>query len=191
MSEGGEAWRLAYNPPMFDTLQQLAASAFVQRFTLWLNHVLASEDAAVTRLRMHAGRSVRVELTGWPSLLPAPPALSFAVTPAGLLEWIGDQPPGAVDMQLTVDASNPALMLAQGLAGQRPAVGISGDSAFATDLNWLMDNLRWDVEDDLARFIGDAPAHELTRIGRPIAQAARSALGALAGLVVNQGPPAR
>jgi len=176
---------------MFDTLQQLAASAFVQRFTLWLNHVLASEDAAVARLRPHAGRNVRVELTGWPSLLPAPPVLSFAVTPAGLLEWTGDQPLAAADLQLTVDASNPALMLAQGLAGQRPAVGISGDSIFATDLNWLMDNLRWDVEDDLARFIGDAPAHELARIGRPIAQAARGAIGALAGLAANQGPPAR
>jgi ubiquinone biosynthesis accessory factor UbiJ len=176
---------------MFDTLQQLAASAFVQRFTLWLNHVLASEEAAMARLRPHAGRSVRVDLSGWPSLLPAPPALSFVVTRAGLLEWTGDQPAAEPDLRLTVDASNPALMVAQGLAGQRPAVDISGDSAFATDLNWLMDNLRWDVEDDLARFIGDAPAHELMRVGRPVGQAMRSAVAMLAGLAVRQGPPER
>lgn len=177
--------------PMFEPLQQLATSAFVQRFTLWLNHVLASEDAAMARLLPHAGRSVRVELSGWPSLLPAPPALSFTITRAGLLEWVGDQPPAEPDLRVSVDASNPLLMMAQGLAGQRPAVEIAGDSAFASDLHWLMDNLRWDVEDDLARFIGDAPAHEFMRIGRPVGQAIRSAIAMLAGLAVRQGPPAR
>lgn len=176
---------------MFDTLQQLAASAFVQRVTLWLNHVLASEDAAVARLRPHAGRHVRLELSGWPSLLPALPVLGFTVTRAGLFEWTGDQALPDADLHLNVDASNPALMLVQGLAGQRPAVDVSGDSALASDLNWLMDNLRWDVEDDLARFIGDAPAHELARIGGPIAQTLRAALASLAGLAVKQGPPAR
>jgi len=181
---------------MFDTLQQLASTAFVQRFTLWLNHVLAGEGAAVARLRPHAGRSIRVHLTGWPSLLPALPELRFTITRAGLLDWTGAQPPAEADLSLTVDASNPARMLAQGLAGQRPAVDVAGDSALASDVSWLMDNLRWDVEDDLARFIGQAPAHEMMRIGRPVAQAMRSALAAIAGLVTGHGgapqePPAR
>src|SRR5207245_8402470 len=112
----------------------------------------------------------------WPSLLPQPPALSFAITRAGLLDWTGAGAPGESDLTLTVDASNPALMLAQGLGGQRPAVDVSGDSALAGDVSWLMDNLRWDVEDDLARFIGEAPAHELARFCRPVSQAVRSAL---------------
>jgi ubiquinone biosynthesis protein UbiJ len=172
---------------MFDTLQQLAATAFVQRFTLWLNHVLASEDVAVSRLRPHAGRSIRVHLTGWPSLLPAPPALSFAVTRAGLLEWTGAEPPAEADLSLSLDASNPARMMAQGLAGQRPAVEVSGDSALAGDVSWLMDNLRWDIEDELARFIGEAPAHELFRIGRPVAAAMRAALSTIAGFATGRG----
>jgi len=46
-----------------------------------------------------------------------------------------------------------------------------------------MDNLRWDVEDDLARFIGDGPAHELARIGGALAAGLREAVGMLAGLV--------
>jgi len=184
---------------MFDTLQQLAASAFMQRFTLWLNHVLASEDVAMARLRPHAGRSVRIQLTGWPALLPPAPELRFVITRAGLVEWTGEQPGADADLHLTVDASNPALMFARGLGGQRPAVDVSGDSALATDMSWLMDNLRWDVEDDLARFIGEMPAHELARIGKPVAQALRGALAAIAGLATRYGgsggapqePPAR
>lgn len=183
-------------PLMFDTLQQLAATAFVQRVTLWLNHVIAGEDAAVARLRPHAGRSIRIHLMGWPSLLPQPPALGFTVTPAGLLDWSGAETPAVADLTLNVDASNPARMLAQGFAGQRPTVDVSGDSTLANEVSWLMDNLRWDVEDDLARFIGDAPAHELVRFARPVAQAVRSALATIAGFATGQGaapqePPAR
>lgn len=198
-SKGDGPGGRAYNPPMFDTLQQLAATAFVQRFTLWLNHVLAGEDAATSRLRPHAGRTVRVHLTGWPTLLPTPPVLSFAVTRAGLLEWTGAEAAAPPDLTLSVDASNPALMMAQGLVGQRPAVDVSGDSALAGDVSWLMDNLRWDIEDDLARFIGQAPAHELSRIGRPVAAAMRGALSTIAGFATGRGarasapqdPPAR
>jgi len=181
---------------MFDTLQQFAATAFLQRVTLWLNHVIAGEDAAVARLRPHAGRSILIHLTGWPSLLPQPPALSFSITRAGLLDWTGNEPSAEADLTLTVDASNPARMLAEGLAGQRPTVDVSGDSALASDVSWLMENVRWDVEDDLARFIGEAPAHELARFCSPVAQSVRSALAAIAGFVTGQGgasqnPPAR
>lgn len=182
--------------PMLDTLQQLAASAFMQRLTLWLNHVLASESAAVQRLRPHAGRFIRLQMNGWPSLLPPPPELTFAITPAGLVEWCGADAPANVDLRLTVDASNPARSLAQGLAGQRPAVDVAGDAALAADVSWLMDNLRWDVQDDLARLIGDAPAHELARIGAKLASGMKDAVGALAGLAARvaggpESPPAR
>jgi len=182
--------------PMLENLQQLAASAFMQRATLWLNHVLSSEEAAVQRLRPHAGRFIRLQMEGWPSLLPPLPELSFAITPAGLVEWCGGQAPAAVDLRLTIDASNPARTLAQGLAGQRPAVEVVGDAALATDVSWLMDNLRWDIQDDLARVIGEGPAHELARIGSKLATGLREAVATLAGLAARvaggpQQPPAQ
>jgi ubiquinone biosynthesis protein UbiJ len=167
---------------MLETLQQLASTAFMERFTLWLNHVIAGEAAAVARLRPHSGRCIRLQATGWPVLLPALPELSFTVTPAGLLEWSATRSAGVPDLELTVDASNPARSVVEGLAGRRPAVGIVGDATLATDVSWLMDNLRWDVQDDLARFIGAGPAHELARIGGKLAAGLREAVGALAGL---------
>jgi ubiquinone biosynthesis protein UbiJ len=172
---------------MLDALQQLAATAFMERTTLWLNHVIAGEASAVERLRPHAGRCIRLQPTGWPSLLPALPELSFVVTPAGLLEWSAARPAGSPDLELTLDASNPARSVVEGLAGRRPAVGITGDAALAADVSWLMDNLRWDPEDDLARFIGAGPAHELARIGGRLAAGLREAVGALAGLAARDG----
>jgi ubiquinone biosynthesis protein UbiJ len=174
---------------MFDTLQQLGATAFMERFTLWLNHVIAGENAAMMRLRPHAGRFIRLQPTGWPSLLPPLPSLAFGVTPAGLLEWVRAAP-GQPDLLLTFDASNPARVFVEGLAGQRPQVSVVGDAALATDINWLMENLRWDVQDDLARFIGPGPAHELARIGGRLGAGMRDALDAL-GALAGRGPTAR
>ncbi len=171
---------------MLQTLQQLAGNAFMERFTLWLNHVIASEAVAMQRLRPHAGRFIRLQLTGWPTLLPPLPELSFAVTPAGLLEW-SPTPAGNADLQLSVDASNPARSVVEGLSGRRPQVAVAGDAALATDVSWLMDNLRWDLQDDLARVIGAGPAHELARVGGKLAEGLREAVATLAGLAGRGG----
>lgn len=165
---------------MFRTLQQLAATAAMERFVLLANHVIASEEAAVRRLVPHAGRSIRAELAGWPSLLPALPPLVFTVTRAGLLEWSPTDAPAAADLELRVDASRPAQLLMDAAAGRRPAVEVSGDAALAADVSWLMDNLRWDIQDDLARVLGDGPARELGRIGALVAKGLRESVAALA-----------
>jgi len=163
---------------MLHSLTAALNLAVMERATLWLNHVLAGEAIATQRLRPHAGRSIRLRFEGWPALLPPPPPAAFRITPAGLLEWCGDE---AIDAELTVsvDASNPALAFAQALTGERPKVEVSGDAAFAADLNWLVDNLRWDYEDDLARVIGAAPARELARIASGAAQGLRELVRAV------------
>jgi ubiquinone biosynthesis protein UbiJ len=76
-------------------------------------------------------------------------------------------------------------MFARSLVGERPRIEVAGDAAFASDVNWLFDNLRWDVQDDLARIVGDAPAREITRLGRAVAAAVREAAHALDGLAAR------
>jgi ubiquinone biosynthesis protein UbiJ len=58
------------------------------------------------------------------------------------------------------------------LRGDKPEVRIEGDVQLAADVNWLVDHVRWDAEEDLSRVLGDAPAHAL-------GQAARGLLGGL------------
>ena len=58
---------------------------------------------------------------------------------------------------------------------------IEGDVQFAGEVNWLIEHVRWDAEEDLSRFIGDAPAHTIANIGRGMAQALRNFVGKLPG----------
>ena len=55
----------------------------MERVVLLLNHVISAEPQAMERLRAHAARTLRIELEGWPSLLPAPSPIAFRITAAG------------------------------------------------------------------------------------------------------------
>ena len=145
--------------------------------TLVLNHVLGSETVATDRLRPHAGRTLQLQLTGWPSLLPRPPTLAWRVTPAGLLEWCGSAPLAASDLTVNLDAANPALLLARMAGGEPPSVQIDGDAQLAGDVNWLITQLRWDVAADLERLFGPVVGQQLHRFGSALAGALRGALG--------------
>jgi len=176
----------AYNPYMFDSLNSLLGRAAVERMTLLVNHVLGSEPVAMRRLKPHAGRSIQLHFRGWPALLPPLPATTFRVTNAGLLEWCDAEAPIEPDLRVEIDASNPALAMFQTLTGERPKVVVAGDAEFATDLNWLIDNLRWDVQDDLARLLGQGPAREVARIAAGVAAGLREAARAVGGMVARR-----
>lgn len=179
---------------MLNSLQALAAPAAIRRLTLLLNHVLASEPVAAERLRKHAGRRIVLRLDRWPALLPEVPPLAFIVTPAGLLDWEeqGHDSVAPADLQVSIDAANPAMMMVQGLAGQRPRIQVGGDAALAGDVDWLFENLRWDVQDDLARLVGDVPAREMSRLGSVFAGALRTMVrGAARFAPRSADPPAR
>lgn len=172
----------AYNREMLHSLQDMLAPAVLERMTLVLNHVLGAEAVATDRLRPHAGRTLALQLAGWPSLLPRPPALVWRVTPAGLLEWCGTAPEGLPDLSMNLDAANPALLLARMVAGEAPAVQIDGDAQLAGDVNWLITNLRWDVAADLERLFGPVVAQQVHRLGKALAKALRGALGGVGRL---------
>ena len=163
---------------MLEALHDRLAPAALARAVLLANHVLAGEPAATERLRPHAGRVLRVDMQGWPAVLPAWPALQLRLTPAGLLECVesADTAAPAPDLRLEVDASDP-VRLAWGLAtGERPAVQVSGDAALAADVDWVVTQVRWDIAADLERVLGPAPAQALSGLARALAHALRDLL---------------
>jgi ubiquinone biosynthesis accessory factor UbiJ len=174
---------------MFSALNDLLAPAAMDRLVLVVNHVLGREPAAMERLRVHAGRSVLVVPERWPALLPALPPLAFRITPAGLFEWSGLTGVDSPDLTVQVDASNPALLVVSALSGETPPVRIDGDAQLATDVNWLLVNLRWDVTDDLERLFGPGPAQTLRQIGGWFARGLKSAFQGAQTLVDRMRPP--
>jgi ubiquinone biosynthesis protein UbiJ len=157
---------------MLRSVPSLVLPALQARLVLLVNHVLLREPAAMDRLRPHAGRRVRVEAEGAPLWLPPLPAGLVMVTPAGLFEL--DEVAAAVpDLQLRLALPDAAQALAA-LAGElTPRVQIEGDAGLAADIHWLVDNLRWDVEADLAEAVGPAVAHQVMKAGRAAAAALR------------------
>lgn len=160
----------------------MLGEAAIERVTLLVNHVIAAEPVATRRLQAHAGRFMQFHLDDWPALLPALPPLNFRVTPAGLLEWWGQGLPEEPALRVHVAAGNPALALGRALTGTKPRIEVAGDAAFAADLQWLIDNLRWDIEDDLARIVGQGPAHQIARMAGTVAGGMRDAVKALTAL---------
>jgi len=170
---------------MLDAMKALAERSVMERLVLLVNHVIAAEPAALERLRPHAARTVQIELSGWPTLLPKVGPFAFRITPAGLVEWLAEAAAVPADLRIAVDAANPALALTRVMAGDRPQVVVSGDAAFATDIDWLIDNLRWDLQDDLARLVGAAPARQIARVGSWLAAGVREGAKVLRDLAAR------
>ena len=74
---------------------------------------------------------------------------------------------------LVVTDTSP-LGLAQSLMrGEKPAVRIEGDVQLAAEVSWLTEHVRWDIEEDLARLIGDVPAHTLSQLAATVVAGVR------------------
>ena len=133
----------------------------LNRVVLFVNHVLMQEPEAMRRLARQKGQRIALQ---WQKF-----SLQLSPTPAGLLERV--QVDG-FDLRLTVTDESPLDIASALMRGNKPSVRVEGDVQLAAEVNWLIDHVRWDAEEDLARLIGDAPAHTL-------AQWARSAIAAL------------
>lgn len=142
----------------------------VNRIVLFLNHVLMSEPEAMARLARQKGQ--RIELV-WDRI-----QLQLTPTPAGLLERGRFD---GFDLRLSVTEESPVSLASALARGDKPKVRIEGDVQLAAEVNWLIDHVRWDAEEDLARLVGDAAAHSL-------AQVARKAMQALRGFVAQRAP---
>jgi ubiquinone biosynthesis protein UbiJ len=141
-----------------------------RKLVILLNHVLMQERQATERLVRQKGRVV---LFQWRHI-----ELRLRITPAGLLDVdAGSDKP---DLSLAITETSPSTLVQQAMSGDKPSVRIEGDVQLAAEVNWLTQHVRWDIEEDVARIVGDAPAHMLGK-------AARAAASALKGLVQRRG----
>ncbi len=138
-----------------------------RRVVLLLNHVLMQEPEAQARLARQKGRLVEVRWRHFEMRLVATPAGLLDTAPAG----------GAPDLTLTLTQESPFELAQAALRGDKPQVRIAGDVQFAAEINWLVDHVRWDAEEDLARVLGDGPAHAACEAARAMAAALRRFVG--------------
>ena len=149
---------------------QWLVSEMQQRLVLLCNHVLQQEEEAMRRLQTQSPRVAQVQ---WRHF-----SLALQITPAGLFNLAA---PGSVpDLHIEVSEPSPLALAQSVLTGDKPTIRIQGDVQLAAEINWLAEHVRWDIEEDLARLMGDVPAHTLVQTARRAAQALAGFVAALA-----------
>ena len=134
-----------------------------------INHVLRAESWALRRLSPYAGRTA--------AFFVAPFSLTFSVRESG---EVAAAPPAATP-DVHISASLPAAMrILAGDARAYDEVRVQGDGEFAQAIRFVVQNARWDVEEDLSRILGDALAHRAVQGGRMAMQVPARVLSGLA-----------
>jgi ubiquinone biosynthesis protein UbiJ len=133
-----------------------------------INHVLKAEPWAMAELARHAGKVI---------LLSLPIGkLCFELTSEGSLVSLANIDHPSLELEVSPEALS---ALASGPGNLREqamkSVKITGDADLAQLLGRLAGQIRWEYEEDLARFIGDAPANFAVRQGKKFISAGKSA----------------
>jgi ubiquinone biosynthesis protein UbiJ len=102
--------------------------------------------------------------------------LFFEIAPEGSLVALTHADTPSLELEVSSEALN---ALAGGPGNLREqamkSVKITGDADLAQLLGRLAGQIRWEYEEDLARFIGDAPANFAVRQGKKFIAAGKSA----------------
>lgn len=117
-----------------------------------INHLLRGAPWALDRLAPFAGKAVRVEI------LPA--TLELVVLEGGEVAQPMAEMHPAVEIAFTPGLL-PRLMMKDEAAFRD--VRVSGDTAFASEIAYIMKHISWDAEEDLSRIFGDIVAHRMTK----------------------------
>ncbi|MGQ0651598.1 MAG: ubiquinone biosynthesis accessory factor UbiJ [Betaproteobacteria bacterium] len=123
-------------------------------FCFVLNRLLEREAWARERLAPFAGACVELRA-------PLVPPLRFTLLPGGRVAAGGPQPELTLVVKPEVVAA-----LGKGEEAISRAIEVSGNARLAAEAMQLARYLRWDIEEDLARVLGDAAAHRLVETAR-------------------------
>jgi len=121
-----------------------------------INHMIAGEPWARAQLVAHVGKTLNVVVS--------PFTIRLSVASDGSVVR------AAADAVADTTITLPPSTITRVLAGQAEAASrdarVSGDADFAQAVSTLVKNLRWDVEEDLSKVIGDAAAHRAVDAAR-------------------------
>ncbi|WP_345812848.1 SCP2 sterol-binding domain-containing protein [Paraburkholderia sp. PREW-6R] len=153
-------------------------------FAAAVNHLLARESWARERLAPYAGKTAR---------LSCPPVvLTLLVQPDGYLSAVGESEARQVDVTITVPSEALPAFVQGGQAAVMKHVKIEGDAEFATTIAKLAEHLRWEPEEDLAKFIGDGPAWRVASVvrtvGEHVQRTGRNLLDTAAEYLLDENP---
>jgi ubiquinone biosynthesis protein UbiJ len=149
-------------------------------FSFVLNRLLEAEPWARERLAPFAGETLELRA-------PPLPALRLAVREGGRVQAGEGEPSLTMTLKPELLAA-----LARGEEHALRSIDVEGNARLATEVLALARHLRWDVEENLSRLIGDVVAHRLVGAARAFAawhlDAAQRIGGALVDYATDEKP---
>jgi ubiquinone biosynthesis protein UbiJ len=133
-----------------------------------INHVLKAEPWAMEELARHVGKVISLSLPIG--------QLFFEIAPEGSLVALTHADIPSLELEVSPEVLSSLAGSSGNLREQAmKSVRITGDADLAQLLGRLAGQIRWEYEEDLARFIGDAPANFAVRQGRKFISTGKSA----------------
>ena len=133
-------------------------------FALFVNHLLAQEAWAKSKLQAHAGKIACIDLQAI--------ALRIKVAADGML--VEAEADVLADVTIRLRLSDLPL-IAQNRERAFSYVKVEGDADFANTISHLSQHLRWEAEEDLSKLFGDVAAVRMVSTAKSIVQTAQQA----------------
>ncbi len=135
-----------------------AVDELERRLLALMNHILIHEPQACTRLLSQRGKVIQVK---WRERV-----VNLEVTAAGLLDRSARVTYANLIFHIKTDS--PMQIIKSFFLGLNPDIHIEGDVELAGDVNWVIENIRWDIEDDISRIFGDELAYSITQVAKHV-----------------------
>ena len=133
-----------------------------------VNHVLASEPWAMAELSPHVGKSISLNLPMG--------QMAVEITPQGKIAALDSTDQASLLLEVSAQALSGLLASSGNLRDQAfKVVKISGDADLAQLIGRLVSQVRWEYEEDLAKWVGDAPANFAVRQAKTMVKAGQAA----------------
>ena len=123
--------------------------------TKLINHLLNQNDWMQTKLKPYLGMVIELEIDTL--------SLKFTVNNEGQLIVNDTENPPDAHIQMTIKS-----LIQLITQKKKNGITVKGNLDLANDFSKVIEDLEWDMEEDLSRFIGDIPATEITKIGKKI-----------------------
>lgn len=121
------------------------------------NHLLKRSAWALERLRGFSGKRV--------ALAVGSIKVVFSIDDQGYLLDTGND--DGADVLIEIPLTELPFLAGNGTAaGSRSTLRLDGDAELAETVGFVLRNLRWDLEEDMARLLGDVLAHRIGRAAR-------------------------
>jgi ubiquinone biosynthesis protein UbiJ len=120
----------------------------------------------------HKNKIIVIEISGF--------KITFKVKDDGQLEMIDEDKRYDCEISLTVND-----FVGQLINDKNGKISIKGDIELANKISQILKKIEWDIEEDLAKYIGDVPAIQTTKILKKIKNTGKKNLQDLTGSLVE------